>query len=95
MCMSEWVLKNRAEVSPETLYAGRLLEHYGFIFGVDFDVASAIDKATKVIADHADEEEWLLIEGKQIADKIAIDEPKIQDRRTSSSWKRSSIGWDI
>lgn len=97
MCMSEWVIKNRIGVSPEALYAGRLLERYGFIFGVDFDVTTAIDKATKVLTEHADEQERLLMEGKQIADKIKVDEePRIQDRRTSSTFRRNrQNGWDI
>jgi hypothetical protein len=94
--MADWALRTNTKIKPEVLYAGRLLEHYGFIFGVDFDVASAIDKAAKVMADHADEEEAMLMDGEQIAEKIAIDEePRIKDRRTSSSWKKSSTYGEI
>ena len=94
MCMSEWALRTNTRIKPEVLYAGQILERYGFIFGVDFDVATAIDKVSKVLNDHADEEEHLLLEGKQIADKIAVDEPRIQDRRTYSGKNRHS-GWGI
>lgn len=97
MCLSEWVLRNKIEVSSEILYAGALLERYGFIFSFDFTIYDAIDKAAKVITEHADEEERLILEGKQIADKIAIDEDaRIQDRRTSSAWmKKNPFGWGI
>lgn len=97
MCLSEWALRNNIKVEPDVLYAAALLERYGFIFGFDFDMWNAVDKAAKVITDHADEEERLLMEGKQIADKIKIDEePKIQDRRTSSTFRRNrQNGWDI
>lgn len=97
MCMSDWAWRTKTKVSSEVLYAASTLERYGFIFGVDFDVASAIDKAAKVLADQANEEERLLAEGKQIADKIKIDEePRIQDRRTSSIFRRNrQNGWDI
>lgn len=95
MCMSEWVLRNKIEVSSEILYAGALLERYGFIFSFDFTIYNAIDKAAKVITEHADEEERLLMEGKQIIDKIALDEePRIQDRRTYAKNNRQN-GWDI
>lgn len=95
MCIAEWALRNNIKVEPEVLYAGSLLERYGFIFGFDFDMGNAVDKIAKVLADHADEEERLLMEGKQIIDKIAIDEePRIQDRRTYSK-KNSQNGWDI
>lgn len=90
MCMSDWASRTSTKINPETLYAGQILERYGFIFGVDFDVATAIDKVSVVLNDHADEEEHLLMEGKQIAEKIAIDEPRIQDRRTYSK-----NGWDL
>ena len=91
MCMADWAARNNKNIKPEVLYAGRTLERYGFIFGADFDVATAIDKVSKVIADHADEDEALLVEGKQIADKIAVDEPLIQDRRTFT--KSRQHGW--
>jgi len=92
MCMADWAARNNKNIKPEALYAGQVLERYGFIFGVDFDVANAIDKVSKVLADHMDEEESLLLEGKQITDKIALDEePKIQDRRTSSRSRQH--GW--
>ena len=94
MCMSDWASKTKTKIKPEVLYAGALLERYGFLFGIDFEVSNAIDKATKVMTDHADEEEHLLMEGKQIANKIAIDEPRIQDRRTYSR-KNNQNGWDI
>lgn len=85
MCLSEWALRNKIEVEPEVLYAGALLERYGFIFSFDFTIYDAVNKAAKVITDHADETERLLMEGKQIIDKIALDEePRIQDRRTYS-----------
>lgn len=96
MCMSQWALMTKTKVAPEALYAGAMLERYGFLFGIDFEVSNAIDKAAKVITEHADEEENLLMEGKQIEEKIAIDEqPRIQDRRTSSAWKKNSFGWGI
>lgn len=94
MCISEWAARTKTTVAPEVLYAGKLLERYGFLFGIDFEVSNAIDKVTKVILDHADEEERMLMEGRQIADKIAIDEPRIQDRRTYSGKNRHS-GWGI
>lgn len=95
MCLSEWALRNNIEVPPEVLYAGAVLERYGFIFSFDFTIYNAIDKAAKVITEHADEEERLLMEGKQIIDKIAIDEePRIQDRRTYSR-KNQQNGWDV
>lgn len=93
MCLREWALRTKTNVSPEALYAGAVLERYGFLFGIDFDVSNAIDKCTRVLCDHADEEERLLMEGRQIADKIAIDEPpRIQDRRT---YKKNQNSWDI
>ena len=95
MCLSEWALRTNTKVSPEVLYAGRLLERYGFIFGIDFEVSNAIDKAAKVMTEHADEEEHLVAEDKQIADKIAVDErARIQDRRTYAGNNRQN-GWDI
>ena len=92
MCMAEWAWRTKTNIKPEVLYAGRILERYGFIFGLDFDVATAIDKVAKVLMDHADEVEALLREGKQIADKIATDEElRIQDRRTSTMSRQH--GW--
>ncbi len=97
MCMSEWALRNNKSISKETLYAGALLERYGFIFGLDFDVASAVRMASNVIVDHMAEEEALLMEGKQIAEKIKTDEtpPRIQDRRTFVRNRNLANGWDI
>jgi hypothetical protein len=97
MCMSEWAWRNNKNISKEALYAGSLLERYGFIFGIDFDVASAITMASRVIVDHMAEEESLLMEGKQIAEKIKIDEapPRIQDRRTFVRNRNIANGWDI
>ena len=92
MCMAEWALRTKTNIKPEVLYAGRILEKYGFLFGADFDVATAIDKVAKVLTDHADDEESSLLEDKQIADKIAVDEePIIQDRRTSTRSRQP--GW--
>lgn len=97
MCLAEWALRTKTKLSSEVLYAGAVLGRYGFLFGIDFDASTAIDKVTKVITDHADEEERLLMEGQQIAEKIAVDEGvRIQDRRTSSSWvNKNPFGWGI
>ena len=97
MCMSDWALRNNKNISKEAMYAGAMLERYGFIFGVDFDVASAVTMASNVIVDQLAEEENLLMEGKQIAEKIKIDEapPRIQDRRTFVRNRNIANGWDI
>lgn len=92
MLLSEWSIKTNTQVDSEVLYAGSLLEKYGFLFGRDFDAGSAVEKATKLIIECMDEEEDLLMEKKQSADENEVDEPRIQDRRTFS-WLRKDI-WD-
>ena len=48
----------RHGLDPIVLFAGELLESRGLMFLVDFGTGNAVDKATKLLTDEIDEDEW-------------------------------------
>jgi len=49
---------SRYGLDPVVLFAGELLESMGMMFLVDFGVGNAVNKATKLLTDEIDEDEW-------------------------------------
>lgn len=63
MKIREYAEKNH--VDPEVLYAGELLEKYGELFSIDFQVHNAIPKAAEMLCVSLDEDlgNWRDIRG--------------------------------